>query len=240
MNAFFAQTFDGGLSVPGTGTAQKQSVPTAPIHGQSTPVDGSESDWIARMALGDEAALGQLYEHCVSHVYGLAIRITRDAALAEEVVSDTFLQAWRTASTFDTGRGKPIAWLLTITRSRGLDALRRADRAESVADVQVAAEQARAANGETEQFAAAAIVSDDPIDQLVACDRDKQLHAALGMLSAVQRQLISLAFFRGLTHSEIAAHIAMPLGTVKSHLRQGQRELKGLLAASSDKQGTQQ
>ncbi|MFK7963374.1 MAG: sigma-70 family RNA polymerase sigma factor [Burkholderiaceae bacterium] len=193
------------------------------------------------MTESDETALEALYDRFVSHVFGLALKVTRDSGLAEEVVSDTFLQAWRTASSFDLSRGKPIAWLLTIARYRSIDALRRRDRAMPAADPhEIASQQTDGSCSEPESSQWSVAQPDDPADQLADGNRDKALCLALEALSAVQRQLISLAFFQGLSHSEIAAHINMPLGTVKSHLRRGQEQLRTLLADNQVKREASQ
>jgi len=161
---------------------------------------------IERMGEGNEAALGQLYDLTVRRVYGLALRITRNADMAEEVAEEVFWQAWRQALRFDAGRGNAMAWLMTMTRSRALDALRRTDDAEL--------------HPEPETLIAAEAACDgDPQNLLEAVQRHHALHAALESLDALPRQLLSLAFFRGLTHEEIAVQSALPLGTVKSHIR---------------------
>lgn len=161
---------------------------------------------VARMGDGDEAALGQLYDRTSRRVYGFALRITRSPEMAEEVVEEVFWQAWRQALRFDPDRGNPMAWLMTMTRSRALDALRRTDDAElhPEPDTLIAAEIA---------------CGGDPQNLLEAVQRHHALHAALESLDALPRQLLSLAFFRGLTHEEIALQSALPLGTVKSHIR---------------------
>jgi RNA polymerase sigma factor (sigma-70 family) len=174
--------------------------------------------WIQRITRQDEAAFAALYEAAIGRVYGLALRITRHAALAEEVAEDAFWQIWREAPRFDPARGTAMAWLLTITRSRALDSLRARDPAELVEDAGELAD----AHNRLEWPAS-------PVDLLTATQSDDSLHQALAQLDAQPRQLIALAFFRGLTHDEIAAHTGMPLGTVKSHIRRGLTTLKTLL-----------
>jgi len=173
--------------------------------------------WIAQISRGDEQALGQLYDATLGRVYGLALRITRNAQAAEEVAEDVYWQVWRQALRFDAARGHAIGWLLTITRSRALDSLRRADEAQ--------------AHPQPETLIAVEASKDgDPQDLLEATQRDHRLHAALATLDALPRQLLALAFFRGLTHEEIAAQCALPLGTVKSHIRRALAALKRVLA----------
>lgn len=172
---------------------------------------------VERMRAGDEQALAALYDATVSRLYGLALRITRVAQTAEEVVEDTYFQAWRQAAAYDAARGPVIAWLLTICRSRALDALRRDDPAERCAD--------------PEALRGAEVAADaDPCDLLAATRRDREVHAALARLAPEARQLVALAFFRGLTHREIAAFNGLPLGTVKITLYRACRKLQRWLS----------
>lgn len=176
--------------------------------------------WIGRVMRQDEAAFAALYEACVGRVYGLALRITRHAAQAEEVTEDTFWQCWREAPRFDPARGSAMAWMLTIARSRALDSLRARDPAEPVDDA-------------AERLDARSEPSASPLDLLSATQTDHALHQALAQLDAQPRQLIALAFFKGLTHDEIASQTGLPLGTVKSHIRRGLTTLKSLLGDSA-------
>lgn len=173
--------------------------------------------WIGAVASGDEQALGSLYDATLGRVFGLALRITRNVQAAEEVAEDVYWQVWRQALRFDPARGNAMTWLLTITRSRALDSLRRVDEAD--------------AHPEPETLVAAEAACDsDPQDLLEATQRSHALHAALATLDALPRQLLALAFFRGLTHEEIAEQTALPLGTVKSHIRRALTALRGVLA----------
>lgn len=173
--------------------------------------------WITQISRGDEHALGQLHDATLGRVYGLALRITRNRQAAEEVAEDVYWQVWRQALRFDAARGTAIGWLLTITRSRALDSLRRVDEAQPHPEPQTL-------------IACEASKEGDPQDLLEATRRDHQLHAALATLDALPRQLLALAFFRGLTHEEIAVHCALPLGTVKSHIRRALAALKRVLS----------
>jgi RNA polymerase sigma-70 factor (ECF subfamily) len=169
------------------------------------------------MARGESQALAALYEAALGRVYGLALRIVRTREAAEEVAIDVFVQAWRTAATYDALRGAPLTWLLTICRSRALDHLRRAEPADPHPD--------------PESLAAADPLarSTDPQDLLLACEGEARLKRALESLTALQRQLIALAFFRGLTHQEIAAHARLPLGSVKTYIRRALAQLRAEL-----------
>jgi len=173
---------------------------------------------VARMAGKDEAALGELYDLTVKRLHSFALRIVRDTGLAEEVTEDCLFQAWREANRYELGRGKVITWLLTICRSRALDALRRADIAESVEDPDEFRAQEASLMAEPEQL----------IGQL---QTGSAVHAALERLPARERQAVSLAFFRGLTHQEIADHWQMPLGSVKTLMHRAFAQLRTHLEA---------
>lgn len=176
-------------------------------------------EWIARVVDSDQAALGLLYESMVGQVYGLALRITRQAQLAEEVVQDTFWQVWRQAPRFDPERGTAKTWVMTIARSRALDSLRRIEPNEC--------------RLEPEALALVEACDDDITPNLlVAMQQGHQLHEALASLDSIPRQLVSLAFFRGLSHDEIAEFTGLPLGTVKSHIRRALLTLQQILAAN--------
>ena len=141
----------------------------------------------------------------------------RRADAAEDVAAETYLQVWRDASRYEPARGKVLAWLLTICRSRAIDSIRRRDEAQTSPDPdQLRSEESGSA--------------EDPQDMLLLAERDSALHLALAELNAFQRQLLSLAFFRGLTHEEIAAHTRLPLGSVKTHIRKALRHLRTRLA----------
>lgn len=173
--------------------------------------------YISEIACGSEQALEALYEATLSRVYGLALRITRSHFLAEEVVAETFMQVWRSATTFDNSRGNALAWLLVICRSRALDLLRTNEPAESHSDMEGFLESA-------ENWA------HDPQDILLALERDTDIHSGLAQLDPRERQMIALAFFKGMSHSEIATHMSLPLGTVKSGLRRALIALRTGLA----------
>ncbi|MGH9868462.1 MAG: sigma-70 family RNA polymerase sigma factor [Candidatus Polarisedimenticolia bacterium] len=170
---------------------------------------------VERMAQEDQEALSMLYDRHRGVVFALALRILRDRAEAEEVLSDVFFQAWRSASGFDPLRGSVTAWLVTLCRSRAIDRLRRqtARRVEVLADPPAVAEQASASLRDAEAAA------------------DLGLHrrlvvSALGTLSQEQRGALELAYFDGYSHSEIAGKLGQPLGTVKTRIRQGLLQLR--------------
>ena len=171
-----------------------------------TEDDNALRDCLEGICAQNQSALGRFYDLTVSRVYSVALRIVRRADLAEEVVSDVFVQVWRDAHRYDDERGKVLGWLLVIARSRALDLLRRQDEAFSHPEPY-------------ELVAEPESTQRQPEDLLAAAQAGSALHAALEKLNPLQRQLLSLAFFRGFTHSEIVEHMGLPLGTVKTHIR---------------------
>lgn len=197
-------------------------MPVTPVSGCDKPVSGGVSEkltqLIAAIALGDEAALTALYDITRRQVYGLILRILKDAALAEEVTLDVYLQVWREAARYQAERGSPLAWLVTLARSRALDR-RRAVKSKY--------EQAKDKwpNGE-----AIKAIDCPPDEGAIDAERAHYVHAAIAQLTPEQRQAVALAYFEGLSHSEIAARLAIPLGTVKTRIRHGMLRLQEILA----------
>lgn len=182
--------------------------------------DAQLAQWIEAIAGHDERALAALYDATFARVFGLVRRIVRSAALAEEVVEDAYFQVWRQAVRFDATRGKALSWLLSMARSRAIDALRREARL-----------QCEPLGGEaTAELASPTAGVDELLD---LAQHRTQLHQALLRLGAQPRQLVSLAFLRGLSHEEIAEHTRLPLGTVKSQIRRALRSLRQMLGAGA-------
>lgn len=191
----------------------------APVESQATydiALEAKLRGLIVGVVRRDEAAFDSLYNATVNRAWSVAIRIVRQTEAAEEVVEDCFWQVWREADRFDASRGRVLTWVLTICRSRALDYLRRKDIAEPMADI----ETLRSSELADEH---------DPLDILGATERASAVHRALEQLKPRERQLISLAFFRGLTHQEIADACAMPIGTVKTVMHKAFKQLQEIL-----------
>jgi RNA polymerase sigma factor (sigma-70 family) len=173
----------------------------------NTPFNESMlQEWMLRIVDQDQAAFALLYENLLGHVYGLALRILKRSQHAEEVVQETFWQVWRQAPRFDPDRGSVKTWVLTMARSRALDSLRRIEPNEYEL--------------EPELLSLIEMVDDNmPPDILAASQQGHSLQKALLTLDTLPLQLLSLAFFRGLSHNEIAEYTGIPIGTVKSHIR---------------------
>ncbi len=180
------------------------------------PTEAQLVAWIAAIVDHDDRALAALYDATFTRVFGLVKRIVRSAALAEEVVEDAYFQVWRQAVRFDPARGKALTWLLAMARSRAIDALRREVRFEhETADTDSQPETAS---------------TQPPHDELLDLARQQaNLHQALMLLGAQPRQLVSMSFFRGLSHEEIAEQMGLPLGTVKSQIRRALLALRQAL-----------
>jgi len=163
------------------------------------------AQWLEEMAIGNEQALSNLYDATLGKVFGVAIRIIGDATLAEDVVTDVYYDAWKNAATCSRERGRPLAWLLTICRNRALDKYRHE------------MSTARTIEAAAAQHVPGAV--DEPDLLLESVEEGHAVHALLASVSTEDRQLIALAFFKGLTHQQIAEVTAMPLGTVKSRIR---------------------
>lgn len=171
---------------------------------------------LERVNHADQTAFRQLYDATVGKVMALARAMLRNLPDAEEVVCDTYTQAWNDAARYDPARGTVLSWLLTICRSRALDLLRKRRRRA----VEI---------GDDEHTTQIADERPEPAALLSLYQSGTALHVALSGLPPVKQQLVELAFFRGLSHEEIAAQLCMPLGTVKSHLRRALGSLRTAL-----------
>jgi RNA polymerase sigma-70 factor (ECF subfamily) len=187
----------------------------------ASPVSDQDRRLLERVARGDETALSTLYDRYAGSLYALAGRITGDRADAEEVVLDAFQQAWRDAERFRQERGSVAAWLTMICRSRALDLVRARGRRDRAVN---------RAGSATPEDAVAMGRGPDPTGQAVeGGERHRMIAAALEGLPPVQRQAIELAFFEGLSQSEIADRLGEPLGTIKTRVRLGMQKLRDSL-----------
>ena len=187
------------------------SSPATVVSGQASSPAPTDLELIERIRQGDQAALDLLYGRYSSPVYSLVWKVLQNSEEAEDVALDVFWQVWRQADRYDPARGAPPAWIFTLARSRAIDRLRarsrREDRTISIDDPNV-------------YF--------DPLDENATPDqvvsfrqsRDA-VRAAMSKLSDAQREAVDLAFLKGMTHVEIAERLGLPLGTVKTRIRQG-------------------
>ena len=179
-----------------------------------------EQEWaglLARIAAGDQPALAEFYDASSAKVFGLVMKILADRTVAEEVTMDVYTQVWRRASTYDTERGTPGSWLMMLAKTRAIDRFRSSylERGRQVPLDQAAEVPGDAAT--PEQYSA-------------DLERQRLVQEAMASLSAEQRQAIALAYYWGLSQSEIADRLKLQLGTVKTRMRLGMIRLREVLA----------
>ena len=184
------------------------------------PPSGSstDEDLLVAAGRGDQSAIGQLYDRFSGQMYGLAMRITQDATLAQDVVQESFVGIWRNAARFDATRASARTWIMAIAHNRAIDAIRRRKPAQELPDPELPPP--------------AALTSPDIWGEVAGRMDADQVRAAVMTLSPVQREAIALAYFGGLTQQEIAEKTGAPLGTVKSRVRLGLMALKDQLAGT--------
>ncbi len=175
---------------------------------------------IDRVALADESALRELYELTSSKLYGVAVRVVSNRSWAEDVLQDAFINIWRIAGDYKATLSPPMAWLCLIVRSRGLDFLRRrnSDRADAVQELDDVLSDTLEGD------------SANPMDTALAGEQAWALHQCLSQLGNKQREVVSLAYLRDLSHGELAEQLKLPLGTVKTWIRRGLEQLRGCMA----------
>jgi RNA polymerase sigma-70 factor (ECF subfamily) len=181
---------------------------------QPEKTDGSDVELLHAVARGDEAALARLYDAYRVILFGLLVRILNSREEAEDILQEVFIQVWRRAKDFDEKRGRPFTWLVTLTRSRAIDRLRL-----------LGARQRLATSAERERVEEAS----DALTDTIKGTQQEVVRRALAKLPEEQRHTLLLAYFEGLTQSEIATKLGAPLGTVKTRMRSGMMKLRVLL-----------
>lgn len=175
-----------------------------------TPID----KLIKQIEVGDEDALIQLHEEFSTPVYSVAYRVLGNKLDAEEVTQDVFMKLWDKAYTFDSNKGKFISWILTITRRSAIDRLRKRDRREPPEN---------SVSMDAEPYLWETKLGSEDMS-----DVQRSLLSVMGQLPQDQAQAIYLSYFHSMSHSDIAAHLDRPLGTVKSHIRLGMQKLRDI------------
>ncbi len=178
----------------------------------------TDRELLLRAAAGDDRAASALFDRFGSVLFAVAFRILRDRDEADEAVIQAFSQAWRDAARFEANRGSVAAWLTVIARSRSLDQLRARQRRQHMND--------SASRSDPNVLPGMGAPGPDPDAAVRQREREQQVAAALALLSPPQRTAIELAFFEGLSHSEIATRLNEPLGTVKTRVRLGMQKLR--------------
>jgi RNA polymerase sigma factor (sigma-70 family) len=167
-----------------------------------------------------EVALRELYELCSTKLYGLAVKVTGNREWAEDVLQEAFVTIWRSAGDYSATLSPPMAWMGLVVRSRALDFLRRrrSERADAAQELDETLSETVAGD------------SPDPADTAQASEQAWALHECLRKLEGRQREVLSLAYLRDLSHNELATQLKLPLGTVKTWIRRGLDQLRGCMA----------
>jgi RNA polymerase sigma-70 factor (ECF subfamily) len=182
------------------------------------PPPHDDAALLARIAKGDQVALSVLYDRYARIIHTIAFKSLRSVEESEEVVLDVFAQVWRIADRYDSTRARVDGWLFMLARSRILDKLRKLQRRQPGASESIDMEEI--------QIPARDV---DPVEAVVILERRERVTAALQVLPNEQRQVIELAYYQGLSQSQIAAQTGLSLGTVKTRVRLGLSKLRGIL-----------
>ncbi len=177
------------------------------------------ADLLKACGRGDQAAFARLYDATSSRVVGLAVRVVRDPAQAEEVAQEAFLEIWRMSGRFDPAKGSPLGWLLTIVHRKAVDRVRSAE--------------ASTRRDTTYQQRNQPVEHDSTAEAATASMEARRVRQALGGLTQVQRQALELAYFGGYTHTEVATMLELPVGTAKTRIRDGLIRLRDTMGVSS-------
>ncbi|HEX8780212.1 MAG TPA: ECF RNA polymerase sigma factor SigK [Nocardioides sp.] len=184
-----------------------------------TPGGPALAALLQRSSRGDERAFAELYDATSARAYGLALRVVRNRALAEEVVQDAYLDAWRTSGRFDPRRGSAMGWLLTIVHRKAVDRVRSAEAATR--------------RDTTYHHENVAVDHDSTAEAAQASLEAQRVRGAVATLTEVQREAVELAYFGGYTHTEVATMLDVPVGTAKTRIRDGLIRLRDAMGVGS-------
>ena len=182
----------------------------------------SDEELMARLARRDQRALEALYDRYARALYALALRLLGERSAAEEVVQECFLKVWHAPDRYQASRGRPLTWLLALAHHRAIDELRRRRNEQ------------RLANASIDGEAAASTIIEGPETQVWSTLEREELARALAALPPAQQEVLRLAYFEGLTQTEIARHLGEPLGTIKTRVRLAMQKLRAATAAGQE------
>ncbi len=194
-------------------------VPTGVPSEEGTPAPAELGELLKLSARGDQQAFARLYDAMSTRAYGLAVRVVRDPAQAEETTQEAFLEIWKTSGRFDPARGSAVSWMLTIVHRKAVDRVRSAEassRRESTYHQQ---------NQPVEH--------DSTAEAAQASLEARRVRGALSALTAVQREALELAYFGGYTHTEVASMLDLPVGTAKTRIRDGLIRLRDAMGVGA-------
>jgi len=189
---------------------------------QGAPSGGDAArlaDLLRQAALGDERAFAEFYDATSARAYGLALRVVRNPAHAEEVTQEAYLDAWRSSTRFDSARGSAAGWLLTIVHRKAVDRVRSVEAATT--------------RDETWNRETAPVDHDQTSEAAQASLEAARVRNAVATLTDVQRRAVELTYFGGYTHTEVATLLDVPLGTAKTRIRDGLIRLRDLMGVAS-------
>jgi RNA polymerase sigma-70 factor (ECF subfamily) len=190
---------------------------TSPRGGVSPAPDLAEL--LKACGRGDQVAFAQLYDATSSRVVGLAVRVVRDRAQAEEVAQEAFLEIWKTSGRFDSAKGSPLGWLLTIVHRKAVDRVRSAE--------------ASTRRDTTYHHRNQPVEHDSTAEAATASLEARRVRQALASLTQVQREALELAYFGGYTHTEVATMLELPVGTAKTRIRDGLIRLRDTMGVAT-------
>jgi RNA polymerase sigma-70 factor (ECF subfamily) len=191
---------------------------TTSPHGEVSPTPDL-AGLLRACGRGDQAAFAQLYDATSARVFGLAVRVVRDPAQAEEVAQEAFLEIWRASARFDAGLGSPLAWMLTIVHRKAVDRVRSAE--------------ASTRRDTTYHQQTQAVDHDSTAEAATASLEARRVRQALAGLTPVQREALELSYLGGYTHTEVAAMLELPLGTAKTRIRDGLIRLRDTMGVAT-------
>lgn len=187
--------------------------------GAPTPQPPELGELLKLAARGDEAAFAQLYDATSKRVFGLALRVVRDPAQAEEVIQEAYLEVWRTSARYDESKGSALAWIFTLVHRKAVDRVRSAE--------------ASTRRDTTYHHKNQPVEHDTTAEAVQASFEARRVRAALETLTAVQRQALELAYFGGYTHTEVATMLDLPVGTAKTRIRDGLIRLRDAMGVGA-------